>query len=219
VIVNTGGNVGIGTTDPGAQLDVESPGDVIFNANSAGYVGIGTTAPQGALDVEFGDLIVNSGLGGSYLGIGTAVPQAALDVEDGEVFLNGGYVGIGTTSPGAILQVGNQGDGTVALANAWNTFSSIRYKKNVRPIAGALDKLLRLRGVDFQWKDSGKKDMGVIAEEVGEVFPDIVRYEKNGKDAQGLDYSKLVAPMIEAIKEQQQEIKDLKEELRKFEAR
>jgi hypothetical protein len=52
--------------------------------------------------------------------------------------------------------------------------------------------------------------MGLIAEEVGEVLPEIVAYEENGKDAKGLDYSRLVALLIEAVKEQQKEIAELK---------
>ena len=63
-----------------------------------------------------------------------------------------------------------------------------------------------LRGVTYDWKASGKHDIGLIAEEVGEVIPEIVAYEENGVDAKSVDYPRLVAVLIEAIKEQQLEI-------------
>jgi hypothetical protein len=54
----------------------------------------------------------------------------------------------------------------------------------------------------------------VIAEEVGQVVPEVVSFEQNGKDARGVDYSRLTALLIEAVKQQQREIRDLKSELR-----
>ena len=55
----------------------------------------------------------------------------------------------------------------------------------------------------FRWKADGKHDIGLIAEEVGEVIPEVVAYEENGKDAKSVDYARLVAVLIEAVKEQQ----------------
>ena len=55
----------------------------------------------------------------------------------------------------------------------------------------------------------------MIAEDVGKVFPQIVTYEANGIDAQGLDYARLVALLIEAVKAQQNEINTLKAEIEK----
>ncbi len=121
-----------------------------------------------------------------------------------------GNVGINTTNPEYELQVGNSGDGTSAISNNWNVFSSRRWKTNITPIENALDKVMKLKGVYFDWKSSGKHDIGMIAEEVGEVIPEVVDYDENGIDANSLDYSRLVAVLIEAIKEQQKEIEELK---------
>jgi len=63
-----------------------------------------------------------------------------------------------------------------------------------------------LRGVSYDLKDSGKHEVGVIAEEVGAVVPEVVTFEANGKDARGVDYSRLTALLIEALKQQQKEI-------------
>lgn len=101
--------------------------------------------------------------------------------------------------------------GGTTLADAWTPRSSKRWKTNIKPITGALEKLMGLSGVYFDWKESGKQDVGMIAEEVGEVIPEVVSYEENGKDAKSLDYDRLVAVLVEAIKEQQTQIEGLKE--------
>ncbi len=82
--------------------------------------------------------------------------------------------------------------------------SSRRWKENVEPLEQALALVERLEGVRFQWKESGREDIGLIAEEVAEVVPEVVAYE-NGQ-AQGVNYGHLVALLIEAIKTQQQQI-------------
>jgi N-acetylglutamate synthase/N-acetylornithine aminotransferase len=86
---------------------------------------------------------------------------------------------------------------------------------------GELAKVEQLRGVSYDLKATGKHEVGVIAEEVGAVVPEVVSWEKNGKDAQGVDYSRLTALLIEAVKQQQREIRsqttdirNLKSELR-----
>ena len=76
---------------------------------------------------------------------------------------------------------------------------------------GALEKMLRLRGVSYDWKETGQSDIGLIAEEVGEVFPEIVAYEDNGVDAISVDYARLVAVLIEANREQQAQIDEQRE--------
>jgi hypothetical protein len=86
--------------------------------------------------------------------------------------------------------------------------SSIRWKRNITPLPGAIDKLLQLRGVYFDWDDEhgGRHDVGVIAEEVVGVLPEIVVFEEDGRSAEGVDYSKFAPLLIEAVKEQQAQI-------------
>jgi hypothetical protein len=123
-----------------------------------------------------------------------------------------GMVSIGTGVMGNILTVKRMSD-TDPIADAWTTYSSRRWKRDIEPIDGSLDKVMNLRGVSFEWKDNGKEDIGLIAEEVAEVIPEVVAYEENGIDAQSVDYSRLVALLIEATKEQQKEIEELKTEI------
>jgi hypothetical protein len=110
-------------------------------------------------------------------------------------------VGIGTTEPTNLLTLG-RGFGP-SIADGWATYSSRRWKTNIQTLHGALEKVERLRGVSYDLKQNGQHEVGVIAEEVGAVVPELVTYEANGKDARGVDYSRLTALLIEATKEQQ----------------
>ena len=74
----------------------------------------------------------------------------------------------------------------------------------------ALDKVERLRGVAFDWKTSSKPDIGLIAEEVAEVVPEGVGFAQDGGAAESVDYGRITALLIEAIKEQQSQITQLR---------
>ena len=102
----------------------------------------------------------------------------------------------------------------------YGTSSSIRWKKNICVIPDPLSRIIAIRGVFFDWDKNhgGKHDVGMIAEEVGKVLPEIVDYEQNGIDAIGLDYSKITPLLVEAIKAQQAEILILKGENNRLKA-
>jgi uncharacterized protein YunC (DUF1805 family) len=111
-----------------------------------------------------------------------------------------------------------QGSATDPIADAWTTYSSKRWKTNIKPLENALDKVQRLRGVSYDWKTDGKHDIGLIAEEVGAVMPEVVAFEVNGVDAKSVDYARLVAVLIEAVKTQQQMIDEQNLELTQLKA-
>lgn len=93
--------------------------------------------------------------------------------------------------------------------------SSIRWKKNIQPVDNPLDKIMKLRGVYFDWdkEHGGKHDLGMVGEEVGKVVPEAVVYEKDGKYVTGMRDGPLVPLLIEAVKEQQKQIDYLKKEM------
>lgn len=81
--------------------------------------------------------------------------------------------------------------------------SDAALKKDIAPVENALDKISRLNGVSFEWKDNAqptdhRKHIGVLAQEVEKIFPESV-YGQEG--AKGVDYPSLIAPLIEAVKE------------------
>jgi trimeric autotransporter adhesin len=121
-------------------------------------------------------------------------------------------VGIGTATPTNVFTIA-QGAGH-PVSDSWETYSSLRWKTNIRTLPDALAKVEKLRGVSYDLKDSGKHEIGVIAEEVGAVVPELVSYEPNGKDARSVDYARLTALLIEATKQQQREIRQQRELLK-----
>ena len=92
--------------------------------------------------------------------------------------------------------------------------SDERYKKNIQQLEQSLDKVTHLTGVSYEWKteeygDRGFKEgrqIGLIAQEVEKVFPELVQTDSDGY--KGVAYDKLVPVLIEAVKEQQKEIKE-----------
>ena len=124
----------------------------------------------------------------------------------GNTEISGGYIGIGVPEEEVThaLTLPNNSDASGQVkANAFVTYSSLRYKNNIQPITNPLDKIAKMRGVTYNWKDSGEPDVGLIAEEVIDILPEIVSFEKNGHDAFGIDYSKLTSLLLESIKAQQ----------------
>jgi FtsZ-binding cell division protein ZapB len=107
-----------------------------------------------------------------------------------------GNVGIGTTSPQDKLDVNGY-----VRANGSRLTSDIRWKENIEPLNDALDLVSQLRGVSYDWIDPSRgegRQIGVIAQEVEQVFPEVVHTDSQGYKS--VEYAKLVAPLIEAVK-------------------
>ncbi len=98
-------------------------------------------------------------------------------------------------------------------ATSFATTSSARYKNQVETLTGARQALAQLRGVRFNWKDTGKPSLGLIAEEVAAVYPEVVDTDALTGEAQGVNYDALVGVLVEAIKEQQAQLTILEDRL------
>ena len=79
-------------------------------------------------------------------------------------------------------------------------------KTDVLPITNATQKLLQIQGVTFNWKEGNRADVGVIAQDVQKVYPQLVRQDKQYLR---VDYEKLVGPLIESVREMDARIKQL----------
>ena len=132
-----------------------------------------------------------------------------------------GNVGIGTFSPGYKLEVA----GSVAGVGAYQQLSDVRFKKNIHSLSGALSKVLRLRGVSFDWRRdefpdlnfSQGRQVGFIAQETAGVLPEAVTTD--GQGYHRMAYAEVTPVLVEAIKEQQQTIEQLKQENNRLKAR
>ena len=124
-----------------------------------------------------------------------------------------------STAGSWMLKVTNTGDVT-ATGNV-TAYSDIRIKENVRTVDDALEKVKSMRGVYFDRKDTGKASVGVIAQEMEEILPQVVetedtRTEGNSdglEDLKTVSYGNIVGVLIEAIKDQQKQIDELKAKL------
>ena len=95
----------------------------------------------------------------------------------------------------------------------YNSSSDKKLKKNIKTVDNALDKVMALRGVSFDWKEGGAKAIGLIAQEAEKVIPEIVLRDENGY--LGIKYNNLIGVLVEAIKEQQEQINTLKKLIEK----
>ncbi len=160
--------------------------------------------------------------GGSVSGSGTAnyVSKWTGTSSQGNsiIYDNGTNVGIGTASPSYKLHV----NGT-AFSSGWYTTSDSRYKTNVTELGKVLPRVLKLRAVSFDWDNVNYKDKnfpeereyGFIAQEVEKEFPDLVRTDSEGYKS--VMYDRFSALLLEAIKEQQQEIEVLTDKVNSLE--
>ena len=115
-----------------------------------------------------------------------------------------GNVGINDSTPSYTLDV----NGTIRATGDVIEFSDARVKENVETVSNALDKVKAMRGVGYNKIGSEKRSVGVIAQEMLEVLPEVVHQDSDGMYS--VAYGNLVGVLIEAMKEQQAQIDELK---------
>jgi len=228
VTVDASGNMGIGTTSPQDKLHIEGT-----TSSTRMRVKTTTGSAEARLITNNGDWILSSS-GSSNLfqifnattsatyfaidsngdvGIGGGTTSFKLDVQGGSARISSGGLGVGV-NPSGTTGRGDFSNDVVAFST-----SDERLKENIKPLDNALDKVLKISGVEFDWKELTEEekktihgnqghDVGVIAQEIEEVLPEVVTTRDTGYKA--VKYEKIVPLLIEAIKEQQQQIEELK---------
>lgn len=215
-----GGNVGIGNSTPNSTLTVGNaggtiPGEITLNPTTNAYEGG---------QINFKRSLTGSTVDWSIDQYGTTAADARFRIFNtselnGIVIKENGFVGMGTIDPSVRLQV--NGD---IIANSIAGSSDARFKTNVSAIANPLEKVLQLRGVNFDWNQSqfpqrtfsSKRSLGFIAQEVEKVLPEVVETEKSADGYKAVQYDKVVALLVEAIKEQQKQINRLQKQVKQL---
>jgi hypothetical protein len=240
--LSASGNVGFGTAE---RLTVA--GSMEIGTGSADYqhlrIGGGNSSgflygsyPNFGDGIHLGYNYAAGPTGGSYILPNVGGGTSRLSVGYGEIGLyveatavapsfpclyvaSNHRVGIWTTSPAFPLDVAGS-----AHASSFPTSSDKRLKKNIRPLTNALDKVKQIRGVSFDWNETyekmgrstGHREIGVIAQEVEKVFPELITTWGDEK-YRAVDYGRLSAVLVEAIKEQQKQIAELRDKIAKLE--
>jgi len=181
---------------------------LIVNVTSGNVTAANVSSSRLRIQPSTGNLtvpIVTGGTGASN----TLTLRSTSNATKGQVFVDETTAST-TTATGALRVGGGLGVGGQLTAATIVETSSIAFKENVTPIESALDKLSQLVGVVYDRKDgSSVNEAGFIAEEVAEVIPNVVTHTDDG-NVYGLQYTKLTAYIVEAIKELKDEVNRLK---------
>jgi hypothetical protein len=191
--IGINGYVGIGNTNPTYALDVRTTGAAVgvYGQNdlpSSSAVGVAGVGYNGV----FGNGILIGVDSFSNSGIGVRGYSASGDLFSG---FNGSTV----------FRVTNSG--LVCAANV-SCASDERLKRDVRPLSLGLNAVLKLRPVRWQWRDASTNQLslGLIAQEVAPILPDLVLHDKDPKAPLGLNYLGLVPVLVKSIQEQEEQI-------------
>ncbi|MHC4544211.1 MAG: tail fiber domain-containing protein [Planctomycetota bacterium] len=200
------GNVGIGKRNPEYKLDIYGGLDALRVGHANSWFEVQTVTST-VLSLADGEGNRAGFIGGTENVAGENVLVIA-GCDDGgscpyyTYFHESGNVGIGEPNPAYKLDV----DGDIQCVTLHET-SDARLKTNVRRLTNVLDKVEKIRGVSFEWNEAagsvgavaGDKHIGVIAQDVEKVFPELVSAPADGYKS--VDSTNLTAVLIEAVKE------------------
>jgi hypothetical protein len=208
------GNVGINTTSPAARLDVAGNGRFI---STASYV---LEINQNIANNDFADAIfISNTQSGQRVQFGMSTNDSdgqhhrvSLRAYKGSGIFEGvfGIVMRQASTSTHVQRLTLSAAGTLTVDGDVVAYSDRRTKENIKTIENSLDKVLSLRGVSYNRIDENDKapKIGVIAQEVQEILPEVVFKQEDGM--LGVAYGNIVGVLIEAIKELKTEVEDLK---------
>jgi hypothetical protein len=242
ILNGAGGNVGIGTYNPSQRLSVRSADNTSATniarfaaenntlAIGIGYETIRQTETGGSLFFETNGsprMIITSGGNvevRNQLHVGTSTTGNFVIISDNQVQrLGGGTLFINNSSTGDVsININGGGtfvNGTNGYGRAVTNSSDERIKKNIVTIDNALEKVIKMNGVYYEFNSQNKlgvsvpseqKRIGLIAQQIEPILPEAVFTPKEANAPKSIDYSGMIGLLINAIQEQQQQIEQLK---------
>jgi len=174
-----------------------------FIGSGAGLIGVVTSSFA---------ITASHALNGSG-GSGTGFPLTGSAPISGTLLVTGSNAPAIRVSGSTTLTGSLQVSGSTSLTGSLNATSvtetsALRYKENIETLKSA-DVIYNLRPVTFDWKDTGHRDYGLIAEEVNEHLPELVQKSDTTGEVEGIKYTKLTSLLIKTVQKQQEQIDDL----------
>jgi len=202
------------TLSSGGVLDVD--GGVTIDNITIDGTEIDLSSGDLTLDVA-GDIVLDAaGEEVIYKDGSTNVGHVSMDsdnltikslVSDKDMIFQGNDGGTGITA----LTLDMSEAGAATFNNDVTAFSDERLKTEIETINDALNKVCQMRGVSFKRTDNdGRTSVGVIAQEIEKILPEVVREDKSEDKIKSVAYGNIVGVLIEAIKELKNEIEELK---------
>ncbi len=183
-------NVGIGTTAPNFRLTVKTGTSSYGLVHTDGTVTVGT--------------FVGGSTGGGWIGT-RSNHSLSFFTNDGSAAMTletSGFLRLNNVDAGGQLSLCLGATNRISFCS-----SSLRYKTDLKDFRGGLNVVNRLRPLSFTWKEGGMRDLGFGAEEVAAVEPLLVTRNDKG-EVEGVKYDRITAVLVNAVKEQQDEIKE-----------
>tara|TARA_X000000368_G_scaffold314781_1_gene252354 strand:- start:6 stop:1397 length:1392 start_codon:yes stop_codon:yes gene_type:complete len=187
--INSSGNIdiGSGTITRTGDLTVDVTGDIIFDADG-------------------GDLLFkDDGLLTATLSRNVANFEVTVNQSDGDFVVKGNDGGSTITA----LTIDMSAAGAATFNDNVTAYSDERLKDNIKTIENGLDKVEQLRGVTYTRDE--RENIGVIAQEVEKILPEIVLTADDEMGTKSVDYSRLTAVLIEAVKDLSARVKELED--------
>ena len=190
----SGGSVNVSTVKTNSgDMTFDSAGDIILDADGA--------------DVIFKD----GGTSIAHLTNSSSDFVIETKVQDKDFIVKGDDGGSGITA----LTIDMSAAGAATFNNDVTAFSDERLKEDIQPITGGLEKVMQLQGVSYKRNDveNAKTQIGVIAQQVEPILPEVVLTADDEMGTKSVDYAKMTAVLIEAVKELKQELTQLKQQI------
>ena len=222
-------------TDNGAYIDMGINSNAFPSVTTANQ-GITSRANTAYIYANAGDMVIGNGAPAKplifFTNNGTSGQTTAYGTERMRIDQNG-FIGIGATTStinrlSVAGNVAGSADNTYTLGSSGFRWSNIYYtaatqtsdrrmKTNIKPLKYGLKEVLALKPVSYNWKKTPNTNprIGLIAQDVRKIVPEVVNGDEK-KETLGMNYAELVSVLINAVKEQQKEIDDLKKAVQKL---